>query len=41
MEKESTHDFVEKLNDTKQKDERNKKRQGNGHPDKKLPTKQQ
>jgi hypothetical protein len=40
MEKESTHDFVEKLRDTKKKDELNKKRQGSGDPEKKLPNKQ-
>ncbi|OMP67025.1 DUF4023 domain-containing protein [Domibacillus epiphyticus] len=40
MKQESTHDFVEKLNETKKKDEENKKRQGNGHPEKKLPNHQ-
>jgi hypothetical protein len=40
MKKESTHDFVEKLRDTKKKDELNKKRQGSGDPEKKLPNKQ-
>jgi len=40
MKKESTHDYVEKLHDTQKKNEQNKKRQGNGHPDEKLPNNQ-
>jgi len=34
----STHEFVEKLHDTQEKDEINRRR-GKGHPEKKLPTK--
>ncbi|KIL48197.1 DUF4023 domain-containing protein [Jeotgalibacillus soli] len=41
MENESTHEFVEKLHDTQKKDAVNKKRQGNGHPEKKLPNKKE
>ena len=37
---ESTHDFVEKLHDNQEKAERNKKRQGKGNPNQKLPSKQ-
>ncbi|MFJ7976971.1 DUF4023 family protein [Peribacillus sp. JNUCC 23] len=40
MKQESTHDYVEKLRETKKKNERNKKRQGNGHPEEKLPNNQ-
>ncbi|NOU96393.1 DUF4023 domain-containing protein [Paenibacillus sp. LMG 31456] len=36
----STRDFVEKLHDKQEKDEKNKKRQGQGHPGHKLPGKQ-
>ncbi|MFC0473392.1 DUF4023 domain-containing protein [Halalkalibacter kiskunsagensis] len=35
-----THEFVEKLHDKQEKAEKNKKRQGNGNPSKKLPNKQ-
>jgi Protein of unknown function (DUF4023) len=34
---ENTHEFVQKLNEDKKKQEQNKKRNGNGHPEKKLP----
>lgn len=34
----STHEFVEKLHDTQEKDEQNRTR-GKGHPEKQLPTK--
>ncbi|WP_249869516.1 DUF4023 domain-containing protein [Oceanobacillus saliphilus] len=34
-----TSDFVKKFNDTKEKDQQNKKRQGHGDPAKKLPNK--
>ncbi|HZG73924.1 MAG TPA: DUF4023 domain-containing protein [Chondromyces sp.] len=37
---ENTHEFVEKLHDKQSKDERNRKRQGKGHPSQKLPNKQ-
>lgn len=37
---ENTHEFVEKLHENQEKAERNKKTQGNGHPEKKLPNKQ-
>jgi hypothetical protein len=33
----STHEFVEKLHEKQEKAEKNKKRQGNGYPSKKLP----
>ncbi len=36
----NTHEFVEKLHDKQEKDERNKKRQGKGNPNEKLPSKQ-
>ncbi|WP_186580445.1 DUF4023 domain-containing protein [Aquibacillus kalidii] len=36
----STHEFVEKFNENKRKQERNKRRQGNGRPSNKLPSKQ-
>ncbi|AIF44900.1 MULTISPECIES: DUF4023 domain-containing protein [Virgibacillus] len=35
----STHEFVEKFNDTKRKDQLNKHRQGHNDPAKKLPNK--
>lgn len=35
-----TKQFVDKLHDKQQKDEQNRKRQGAGHPEKKLPNKQ-
>ncbi|WP_018663596.1 DUF4023 domain-containing protein [Heyndrickxia acidiproducens] len=35
----STHEFVEKLHEKQKKAEQNKKRQGNGSPSEKLPTK--
>jgi len=37
---ESTHDFVEKINNTQKKDERNKQHQGKGTPANKLSNKQ-
>ncbi|WP_409341873.1 DUF4023 domain-containing protein [Paenibacillus sp. MBLB4367] len=37
---ESTGDFVKKVHDTQQKDEKNKQRQGGGQPQRKLPGKQ-
>jgi hypothetical protein len=36
----STHEFVEKVNETKKKDKRNKKRQNEESPGNKLPGKQ-
>nr|WP_263324125.1 DUF4023 domain-containing protein [Neobacillus sp. Marseille-Q6967] len=36
---ESTSEFVQKFNENKRKQERNKK-QGNNHPEEKLPNKQ-
>lgn len=36
----STHEFVEKLHEKQRKDEQNRKRQGNGTENKKLPNKQ-
>lgn len=36
----NTHEFVEKLHDTQEKDEKNRKHQGKGTPSDKLPTKQ-
>ncbi|TYR80707.1 DUF4023 domain-containing protein [Priestia megaterium] len=36
----NTNEFVEKLHDKQEKAEQNKKRQGKGHPEKKLPNKQ-
>ncbi len=38
-EMDSTHEFVEKLHEKQKKAEQNKKRQGNGSPSEKLPTK--
>jgi len=35
----NSSNFVEKLHDTQEKAERNKKRQGNGNPGKKKPNK--
>jgi hypothetical protein len=40
MENESTHEYVEKLHEKQKKDEQNRKRQGSGHPSKRLPNKQ-
>jgi hypothetical protein len=37
---ENTHEFVKNLQENQKKDEQNRKRQGNGHPEKKLPNKQ-
>lgn len=37
---ESTRQFVEKLHETQEKDAQNRKRQGEGNPDKQLPNKQ-
>lgn len=37
---ESTHDFVEKLHEKQEKDEQNRKSQGNGNPGKKKPNKE-
>ncbi|WP_281887372.1 DUF4023 domain-containing protein [Paenibacillus sp. YYML68] len=36
----TTEQFVDKLHDTQQKDEHNRKLHGDGHPEKKLPHKQ-
>ena len=36
---ENTKGFVDKLNENKLKEEKNKKTQGSGHPEKKLPNK--
>ncbi|WP_075050786.1 DUF4023 domain-containing protein [Bacillus testis] len=36
---ENTHDFVEKLHSQKEKQEKNLRTQGKGHPEKKLPNK--
>jgi hypothetical protein len=38
-EMDSTHEFVEKLHEKQKKAEQNKKRQDNGSPSEKLPTK--
>lgn len=35
-----TTSWVNKVHDTQQKDEKNRKHQGDGHPDKSLPAKQ-
>ncbi|MFE5317426.1 DUF4023 domain-containing protein [Paenibacillus sp. NPDC056579] len=35
-----TTSWVNKLHDTQQKDEKNRKQQGSGHPEKALPTEQ-
>jgi hypothetical protein len=35
-----THEFVENLNETQKKDEKNKQRQGQGDKARKLPNKQ-
>lgn len=35
-----TNEFVEKLQEDKEKQLKNKKQQGNGHPSQKLPNKQ-
>ncbi|MBP0726546.1 DUF4023 domain-containing protein [Bacillus sp. RG28] len=37
---EDTHEFVEKLHERQEKDERNKERQATNNDGKKLPTKQ-
>jgi hypothetical protein len=37
---ENTSEFVNKLAEDKKKDLKNKKRGGNGHPEKRLPNKQ-
>lgn len=37
---ESTHEFVQKFNENKKKQEQNKKRQGQNDPEKMLPNKQ-
>ncbi|PKR84809.1 DUF4023 family protein [Heyndrickxia camelliae] len=37
---ENTHEFIEKFQDTQKKQEKNKKKQGKGHPDKQLPNNQ-
>jgi hypothetical protein len=37
---ESTHEFVQKLNERQKKDEKNRKHQGQGNPSSKLPNKQ-
>ncbi|OLS41241.1 DUF4023 family protein [Bacillus sp. MRMR6] len=36
---ESTNQFVQKFNENKKKQAKNKKSQGNGHPEQKLPNK--
>lgn len=36
----STKEFVDKIKDDQQKDEKNKEHQGYGHPEKRLPSKQ-
>ncbi|WP_156290052.1 DUF4023 domain-containing protein [Oceanobacillus salinisoli] len=36
---EDTNEFVEKIKQKQEKDLKNKKRQGNGHPEHKLPNK--
>ena len=37
---EDTKKFVEKINENKQKQQKNKKTQGKGHPESQLPNKQ-
>ncbi|WP_246945004.1 DUF4023 domain-containing protein [Bacillus pinisoli] len=37
---EDTKKFVDQLQEKQAKDEQNRKRQGHGHPEKKLPNKQ-
>jgi hypothetical protein len=37
---ENTHEFVKNLQEKQKKDEKNRKGQGNGHPEGKLPNKQ-
>ncbi|MDL4840996.1 DUF4023 domain-containing protein [Aquibacillus rhizosphaerae] len=37
----NTSEFVERFNETKKKDEQNRKRQGHGNPAKKLASKDQ
>lgn len=34
---ENTHEFVEKIKEQQEKEKKNLKTQGHGHPDKKLP----
>lgn len=36
---ENTNEFVKKINEKQKKDLQNKKRQGQGHPENKLPSK--
>ena len=36
---ENTHEFVQKLNEKQKKDEKNRKRQGDGNPGGRLPNK--
>ncbi|MDP4170458.1 MAG: DUF4023 domain-containing protein [Bacillota bacterium] len=40
MDKDSTHEYVEKLHERQKKDEKNKERQSKGHQSERLPTKQ-
>ncbi|WP_407269428.1 DUF4023 domain-containing protein [Radiobacillus sp. PE A8.2] len=35
-----THEYVQKLQENQEKAKRNKKRQGKGHPNQQLPSKQ-
>ncbi|MGJ7921195.1 DUF4023 family protein [Neobacillus sp. LXY-4] len=37
---ENTNEFVSKMNENKQKQEKNKKTRGKGHPEQRLPNKQ-
>lgn len=37
---ENTHEFVKNLQEKQKKAEQNRERQGDGHPEKKLPNKQ-
>lgn len=37
MDNKSTHEYVEKLRENQEKDQKNKERQGDNHPGKKLP----
>lgn len=40
MEKNNTHEFVEKLHERQEKDRKNKEKQGNGNPSVRLPNHQ-
>jgi hypothetical protein len=37
---ENTHEFVQKLKENQKKQEKNKRTQGSGHPERQLPQKQ-